>query len=225
MFMIIAAEIETEFPDAEQRQQVPVTRTVLGTPLLREGDPIGAIVIRRIEVRPFTDKQIELLKTFADQAVIAIENVRLFQELDDADERIGALGGGTESLRRSRSSGQLDSRSRDRAERHRVATRSSSQRNRWRSDLRVRRGDARVSPEGAATRWKKSWSRRFGRPRSGWARARLGERRRAASRSKSPISLKSANYAPRGCAPCLDGLDIDRFLRFRCCARSGSWAR
>ncbi len=70
-----------EFPVGSDRARITGNRMTLATPLLREGVAIGTIVIRRMEYRPFSETQIRLLKTFADQAVIDIENVSLFQEL------------------------------------------------------------------------------------------------------------------------------------------------
>ena len=73
-----------EFPDSKALSNATNSadiRTVLSVPLMRDDDRVGAIVLRRTEVRPFSDKQINLLKMFADQAVIAIGNVRLFEEV------------------------------------------------------------------------------------------------------------------------------------------------
>ena len=78
-----------EFPDARAMGQSTgsTIHTVLSVPLLRGNESIGAILLRRTEVRPFNDKQINLLSTFADQAVIAIQNARLFNETREALER------------------------------------------------------------------------------------------------------------------------------------------
>jgi signal transduction histidine kinase/CheY-like chemotaxis protein len=76
--------IDTEYPDVRTIQQRHGFRTVLNVPLLREGEALGVIAVLRGEVRPFTPAEIGLLKTFADQAVIAIENVRLFNETKQA---------------------------------------------------------------------------------------------------------------------------------------------
>jgi signal transduction histidine kinase len=91
----------SEVPENEltmRRPRLLGTRTVLATPLLCNGVPIGAIVIRRLEVHPFTDKQIALLKTSADQAVIAIENVRLFQEIQDKNRQLAVANERLEEL-------------------------------------------------------------------------------------------------------------------------------
>ena len=86
-------------------QKVGRQRTVLGVPLLREGTLVGVMILARTEIKPFTEKQVELVSTFADQAVIAIENVRLFEEvqartreLSQSVEELRALGEVTQAV-------------------------------------------------------------------------------------------------------------------------------
>ena len=88
----LAKASEEEFAAAREAQRRIGHRALLSVPLMREDRAIGAISLWRMEPRGFTDKQIALVKTFADQAAIAIENVRLFNETKEALDQQRASG-------------------------------------------------------------------------------------------------------------------------------------
>jgi signal transduction histidine kinase len=95
------SEIERLSPEVAEATRRSGVRTIVACPLLREGRPIGVLAVTRREIRPFEDKHVNLLKTFADQAVIAIENVRLFKELEDRNTVI------TEALRQQTATSEI----------------------------------------------------------------------------------------------------------------------
>ena len=86
------ASAGAEFPEGQVYAIQLGHRTIIAVPLMHIGEAIGTLIVRRKEVRPFTDKEGELLKTFADQAVIAIENTRLFEEVEARNRDLTALG-------------------------------------------------------------------------------------------------------------------------------------
>jgi GAF domain-containing protein len=134
-FADLAALSEAEFPAGRDLQRRFGHRTVLAVPLVREGSALGTIFALRFEVRPFADQQIALLKTFADQAVIAIENVRLFTGCR-ADGRANSVGREADGAGRGQPGRELDAGRRNGARHDCVTSHSARGRGRLR-DLRV----------------------------------------------------------------------------------------
>jgi GAF domain-containing protein len=126
----LAAESESEYPVGRELQRRYGHRTLLAVPLLREGTTIGVLVLFRTEVNPFSDRQLQLTRTFADQAVIAIENVRLFMEVEarnrDLSEALAHEARRTRSCASSRARRPMSSRCSTRSPRARRASATPS---------------------------------------------------------------------------------------------------
>jgi signal transduction histidine kinase len=97
-----------EYPESRKNALQLGYRTALAVPLVHAGEAIGVIFIRRVEVSPFTERQVELVNTFADQAVIAIENTRLFNEVQQKNAALNAANSQlTETLEQQRATGEI----------------------------------------------------------------------------------------------------------------------
>src|SRR5205823_5781523 len=84
----VASAIASDFPDSREAHQQLKQRSQVATPLLSKAESIGIMSLHRSDLHPFTDRQVALLETFADQAVIAIENARLFEALQEANQQL-----------------------------------------------------------------------------------------------------------------------------------------
>ena len=189
--------------------------------MLREGALIGVIVIRSNLVQPFTDKQIELVTTFADQAVIAIENVRLFQELE---ARTSELARSVGELRALGEVGQAVSSTLDLET---VLTRIASHA----VQLSGADGGAIYEYDEGTQEFQLRGSHQIEKELADALRASPiqlgGGAVGQAAASREPVQVTDVfderQYAAARFRPMLGRLGIVRFLRCRCCANSGSW--